>query len=159
MNVRDISFKVEAKLTRWAQRGDGGVSLGFATHPDESKAIQEAKVGRRYMLAFVEIGDDEQPLQGGGVEGGSANAPVTNRLAVRAGILCHAINFHHFLNEQYRRHLPNGCEVKSEEDAAVMLRFLCDVESRRDIKPGTAAAEKFDDILNRFAGWEADLEG
>src|SRR5580704_17664915 len=40
-------------------------------------------------------------VNGGGAEGGSANAPVTNRLAVRAGILCHAINFHHFLNEQY----------------------------------------------------------
>ena len=101
-----------------------------------------------------------EKTSGGAVESGGANAPASpkvidldKRLAQRAGILCADPVFRRFLDES----VPDG-DPFTEESAATYLRVICSVKSRSEIKPGTYAAEKFDELLNQFAGWKAGLQ-
>lgn len=72
----------------------------------------------------------------------------SRRLAQRAGILCSELTFHKFLNEA----MPNGF-IGDAEGAASVVRLVCGVETRADIKPGTDAARKFEQLEGRYLGW------
>jgi hypothetical protein len=81
MNIREMAFKVEAVLRGWTKLSDGGVSLRFAVHPDDTGAIINAELGKRFQLVFVEIGDDEQPVFGGSPNSaGKADGPNVRNL-------------------------------------------------------------------------------
>jgi hypothetical protein len=91
-------------------------------------------------------------------EGGGANAPAApryvgseKRLAQRAGILCNDPPFWKFI-EHISGYLPSD-----EEDAAGYVRKYCRVASRSGIIPGTPAGNHFEELLNRYAGWKADI--
>lgn len=75
-------------------------------------------------------------------------------MAEQAGYLCTLPAFWKFLSEEgYISGL-----VASSEAAAFVVRRLCDVESRADIKSGTHAATRWRQIAADFRVWEMHPE-
>lgn len=87
-----------------------------------------------------EAGPDHRPAP-------QADPPASHRLTTRAVMLSKDPQFHLFLQGLSKL----GCVT--EEDAAVYIRAKCEVASRSEIKPGTAAATKLDFIESAFICW------
>ncbi len=61
--ARANAIQVEAKKHALRQQQDGCWIMTLRVHPnDMPEQIMKAAMGTRYMMALVEIGDDEQPL-------------------------------------------------------------------------------------------------
>ena len=164
--ARANAISVEAKLTRHSKRSDGGINIGLDIHPHGiPQALIDAQLGDRFMVALVQIDEHEQPVQQPKEEASqniSEPAPAHPNPArarkssppQRCAILCNDLSFWTFLNKTYHSHMPAGCGVQDKYGAASLIRFLCDVESRSEIIPGTPAFDKWDAILSRYVGWQ-----
>lgn len=59
--ARESALHCEAKFYAFRKTKDGTV-VSFVLHPQEvPDALATADIGARFMLALVEIGDDEKP--------------------------------------------------------------------------------------------------
>ena len=59
--IRDAAMNCEAKLYAFRKTKDGTV-VSFVLHPQElPKGLGDAEIGARFVMALVEIGDDEKP--------------------------------------------------------------------------------------------------
>ena len=87
-------------------------------------------------------------------EGRSANAPAatTNKMAQRAGILCNEVLFQRFVE------FVSGVKINNTTMTANYVRGYCNVSSRAEIIAGTPPGDRFEELLNRYAGWKADAE-
>ena len=143
-----------------------------ATYSD-FKLIKGRKVVQLVFEVPLEIANEAYEVLGGmpnpgaevwcavarPAEDGSANAPTSPRkvapdkkMAQRAGILCSDPLFHRFIE-----HI-SGAIIGDEDLAADYVRKYCRVDSRSKIIPGTPAGNQFDELLNRYAGWKADIQ-
>ena len=68
-------------------------------------------------------------------------------LAAQAALLGQGAAFWRFLTEE------TAYEAVDARDAAEAIREFCGVISRRDIRPGTEAAEKFRELKAQFQAW------
>ncbi len=89
---------------------------------------------------------DTVPTLDGPASGTAHPARVQNSYSRKAGILCNDIRFQRFLEERFG--------PRNDDDlpawATAKLRELCGVETRADIKPSTAAADRFDRLVWAF---------
>jgi hypothetical protein len=132
MNVRDNAMHCEAKKHAFRQTQDG-VVVSFVLHPQEvPSGLTLAALGTRYMLALVEIGDNDQPVAGAGWR------PASRSIA----------------NEQRaeQRH-PGG-----DGDPARCVREICGVTSRSQIVPGTGAAATWRILAADYRAWMREPE-
>ena len=166
--ARANAISVEAKLVRHSKRADGGINIGLAIHPHGiPQALIDAQLGDRFMVALVQIDEHEQPVQQPKEDAHKQNpepAPALPQTPARArkssppqrcALLCFDPSFWAFLNKTYHSHMPAGCGIQDKDGAASLIRFLCDVDSRSEIIPGTPAFDKWDAILSRYVGWSA----
>ncbi len=59
--ARDAALNCEAKLYAFRKTRDGTI-VSFVVHPQEvPEKLATADIGARFVLAMVEIGDDERP--------------------------------------------------------------------------------------------------
>lgn len=71
--------------------------------------------------------------------------------AVRdSALVCKEPEFWRFLQQDFRK---DASFVDSEEKAAWWLRRYCAVESRADIKPGSNAEHRFNQLFLRYGSW------
>lgn len=166
--AREIAQHCEAKKHALRQTQDG-IVVAFVLHPsDVPAALQLAPLGTRYMLALVEIGDDETPInrKDGEASGArpaktdtapaSADAPVRarkpvaadKRLAMQAGRAAGDPVFQTFLFES------GQITAKDEDTAAMAIRGICEVASRAEIVPGSPAAIRWERLRGQFLAWE-----
>jgi hypothetical protein len=91
---------------------------------------------------------------------------VTNRLreqpskhtVTRAAILCSDPRFQKFLDIRYAGKPPN-IDVIDEDSAATMVRYVCRVNSRKEILPGTPAETRWNLLLSGYIAWkDHDME-
>lgn len=160
--ARMNALSVEAKLTGHAKRSDGGLNLRFMIHPHGiPQALKDAAIGDRYVLALVEVDDNDQPVpikndatglvasrDGGADTIGLAAPPPAlrdKRLAQQAGRCCKDPVFLRFLKEVRA--------INDDGDAPLFVRRFCAVDSRADILPGTEAGEAWDSLYSRFIAW------
>ena len=163
----------EAKLHALRKTQDG-VVVSFVLHPNDiPDRLMLSNLGTRYMLAFAEIGDDEQPKRkdgdapdGRGVLSQKSQTPETRPRVEsaprgafndmppvqQAGILSSDPMFWRFITEQFKT------AVSDEERAAVFVRSYCKVDSRSHIKTGTSAGTKWDDLVTRYRFWVREPE-
>ena len=76
--------------------------------------------------------------------------PKGGQLAQRAGIICNEGAFKKFLAERW----PEMWKA-AKDDAAVMIRVACNVDSRADLDHDTEAAAKFRDLEGKYNAWLA----
>ncbi len=67
--------------------------------------------------------------------------------AQQAGIRCGEVAFWRFLNEEL------AYVIESADDAAEAVRDICNVKSRRDIKPNLVAGQVWADLNSSFDHW------
>ena len=81
-------------------------------------------------------------------EAGPAGEPgPASRLTRQAAIACKDPMFRKFL-------MQHGMLFgDSSDNAAVTVRLICDVQSRRDIIPGTPAGDEWENLYGKFIAW------
>ena len=129
------TYHGEVRVVRSSYTSKTGPTITLALHDiDELNKVQGMD-GKRYMLALVEIGDDEQPIQKPEAEklkGGFA--------AEWLGKRCCEKPFQEFLTDS----LDLSAPISSTSEAADVVRDLCGVSSRAHIDHMPDAKSKFD---------------
>lgn len=144
--ARENALSCEAKKHAYRQTQDG-VVVSFVLHPqDIPDGLATASLGTRYLLALVEINDQEQPVK----------QSTPDRTVQRAAIICTEQQFQNFLRTT-QPSLWSGVEGDDEAKAAAVLRRLCDVQSRKDLATNQRASAAFESLLSRYEGWRRGL--
>lgn len=166
-DIRDNTIHCEVRKISYRQSKDG-VVVSFVIHPnDVPQTLATAELGSRYMLALVQLNDDESPKEV--VPGDRRPQPSTGqdkttpgvatdqprravapekKLTQQAGICCGDPMFRRFLYE--RNHTPS----MTEESAIEYVHVHCGVNSRKDITPGSVAAIAWRDLHADFEAWK-----
>jgi len=149
----------EAKKHSYRQTQDG-VVISFVLHPNEvPESLTLAALGTRFMLAFAQIGDDEQPLSGAQAHGtgsvsageGTAGSPRPERVpfskkpaSVRAALLCRQFDFQAWVGQQKAE--PG----QTEKSCADFIRTKCGVFSRAKLDTDQTARLKWEMIESQY---------
>lgn len=126
--ARTAAMPVECKKDALQQKQDGTWKLVLTIAPDGlPDAMMKARPGTRYQCAFVEIGDDEEPV----------GKPTWEQLsrAQQAGILCSDDSFREWFGEGF---------YASVEDH---IRSYCGVTSRADLDNTGGSQNAWDSLV------------
>jgi hypothetical protein len=150
-----------------------GVVISFVVHPhDVPKGLAEAPLGSRYIVALVQVGDDEQAIQtkevmpnpqpsNNIIDARPLSAPKSAGAkrdkrdwrdvppTEQAGIRCDDAVFEAFLREQYADDW-----IACEYNAADVVRFLCGVNSRSAFGVNHAARMIWKQLDDQFQAWQ-----
>lgn len=165
--ARAAAVHFEAKKTGFGQAQDGWSLTLRVQHGDMPPHVRDAMKGTRYMVALVEIDDNEEPkevMPSGRNTPTSETAPAAvaapaplrarkpvaaeKRLAQQAGICCADPIFHAYLFEH------DMMPERTEECATTAVRMICGVQSRAEIVPGSAAGNEWEKLHGQFLAWK-----
>ena len=143
MRGEDIAESFEAKKYAYRQTKDGMV-LSFVLHPDDvPKEIATAPIGQRYMVACAQIDDHENPIRP------RATTDAEKALA-RANLICRDETYIHWVRMNfYQWHVVDET-LEDEEYAAEVIRFICGIGSRSELKTNPEARERLNEHLKLF---------
>ena len=144
------TFQGEVQLAGWSETHTGGCKITlWLSDPSDLDVFRALTVrkgntaGHRLACVLVEIGDDERP-----VEPPASEKPKGGPLAKLAGQWCGDPIFWEWLEETV------GEKVASADDAAILVRQVCDVASRAELDNDAAAADRFHRLVRRpYADW------
>lgn len=157
--ARNAAISLEAKKDRLVQRQSSDWSITFTVQDsDMDSRFTSARMGTRYAMVLVEIGDDELPVQ---KEGASAKPgqipPKSDRVkrdwrqfppSQQAGIRCEDAIFSAFLRENY----PD--EWREAQAAKECIYLICAVDSRAKLNDGPSRV-LWHQLDEQFSGWKA----
>jgi hypothetical protein len=145
MNVADtaraLAVNFEAKKDSLAQRQSGEWKLAFTVQAgDVPTELLTAPMGTRYMVALVEIGDDESPVE----------KPKDNphKMSQQVAMLCGDNRFHMFLTDKH----PDNRKY-TQNDAADYVRFQCKINSRSELDANPEAAARWRNLKAEYEAW------
>jgi hypothetical protein len=145
----------EAVKYAYRQSKDG-VVVSFVVHPnDVPPELAVSHIGARYMIAFVEIGDDEKPVQevaqptAAQIKAGAKLPWKDVPPAQQAGIRCSEAVFSVFLKEVYPQ------DWRESKEAAACVRLICAVESRAELTSNQKARVIWHQLDEQFQAWKA----
>jgi hypothetical protein len=159
--ARDSAIHFEGVKHAYRQTRDG-VVISFVVHPhDVPKGLAEAPLGSRYIVALVQVGDDEQPVPA--KETAATPQPVSDKPlagakrmdwrelqpAAQAALRCNEATFWAFLREE--QHYP---DVENPETAAVAIRHICKVISRAELGTNHKARVLWHQLDSAFLAWK-----
>lgn len=137
--ARQNAMQIEAKKDGLSQMQSGEWTLRLKLHAsDVPTALLTAPMGTRYMLAMVEIGDNEEPVQ--------QRDKVVKNHAQRAALLCKEGGFQVFLTERY------GGEA-TEDGAIQCLYQICGVSSRSELYEDDESGARFRELAGEYQDW------
>ncbi len=154
--AREAAVPIECKKDSLRQNQDGTWKLVLTIAPDGlPDEIMRAVPGTRYQTAFVEKGDDEEPV---------AKAPPAPPEKVRrpfhdlplsqqAGIRCGDEGFQRFIREAHNQ------DIVDEDSAVQFTRYWCGVKSRSEFDAGAVVGENWKSLnaeYEQFAGLVAE---
>jgi len=129
----EATYHGEVRVVRSSYTSKTGPTITLALHDiDELNRVQGMD-GKRYMLALVEIGDDEQPVPSAAI----LEKPKGGALAKLAGMWCSDPEFWRWASAQVM------APVRNSQDAAEFMRVFCGVESRAEFDSSEEAASIF----------------
>ena len=143
MRGEDIAESFEAKKYAYRQTKDGMV-LSFVLHPDDvPKEMATAPIGQRYMVACAQIDDHENPIRP------RATTDAGKALA-RANLICRDETYIQWVRMNfYQWHVVDET-LEDEEYAAEVIRFICGIDSRSELKTNPEARERLNEHLKLF---------
>jgi len=71
------------------------------------------------------------------------------KLSMQAGIRCAEVAFWRFLSWEF----PDWGPVSSEDEAAMVVRVFCKIDSRKQLNLDASAAEKWRDLEASYQAW------
>lgn len=136
-NPRDAALHFEAVKVSMRQDSKGSY-ITLVIHPDQTPVdLFKAHPGSRFMVAMVALNDDDTPVK-------NKETTEAERAVQSAGMLCRNIQFQRWLNQ-------NGLTLGiSEDDAIAGLKYVCQIESRAELKTNPEALHRFQDLRQRF---------
>jgi hypothetical protein len=147
MSTINPTFHGEVQLAGWSETHTGGCKVTFWLQSSEEldafRALTVRKgntAGHRFAAVLVEIGEDEQP-----VVQPEPEKPKGGALAKLAGMLCDDPNFWQFLTHHFST--EEACE--SPDNAAEIIREVCEIPSRSELDWNTDAANRFQASIRR----------
>jgi hypothetical protein len=153
----EAALSFEAKKDGLAQKQDGTwkVTLTVAELPSP---VKDAHMGTRYMVALVEVGDDELPVdheKKARAEG--ARAPFhTLPLVQQAGILCKDLIFqryiieNRFVTEYKGREIADFGGMDWEASTIFLVKKHLEVGSRTELSFNMVAANKWRLLVHEY---------
>ena len=139
--ARDNALHCEMVKYAYRQTKDG-VVVSFVVHPNDIPAeLSSSHIGSRYMVALVEIGDDETPKKPSKKDWREMTP------ASQAGIRCAEIRFRNFLA------LKHNVDTKTTEEAATAIRKMCGVASRMELATNHKARTLWHQIDTEYREW------
>ena len=143
MKGEDIAESFEAKKYAYRQTKDG-IVLSFVLHPDDvPKEMATAPIGQRYMVACAQIDDHENPIRP------RATTDAEKALA-RANLICRDETYIQWVRMNYYQWDVVDKTLEDEEYAAQVIRFICGIESRSELKTNPEARERLNEHLKLF---------
>ena len=162
-NVRQIALNCTAKKISYRQSKDGIVVSFLIHHAEMPDKLAIADLGTPYMLALVEIDENdklvpqqpakEQPAPSAELLAGRA---VAGRVAAvqLAGILCNEVRFQTFMHERYLGlwRLTNYGLTDAERCSETVRKKL-GVISRAEIKTDDNAYARWQELDAQYQAW------
>ena len=143
MRGEDIAESFEAKKYAYRQTKDGMV-LSFVLHPDDvPKEMATAPIGQRYMVACAQIDDHENPIRP------RATTDAEKALA-RANLICREETYIQWVRMNFYQWHGVDETLEDEEYAAEVIRFICGIDSRSELKTNPEARERLNEHLKLF---------
>lgn len=140
--ARQNAMQIEAKKDGLSQMQSGEWTLRLKLHADEIPTpLLKATMGTRYMLAMVEIGDNEEPMQ--------QEQPKGKSYAQQAALTCKEPAFWKFCSEFVR----SGNAVLNEEDAVRFIYGNVGISSRSELVEGTPAGDSWHRLWLDYKNW------
>lgn len=135
----EATYHGEVRFVRSSFTSKNGATVVLAL-PDiaELERVQGMD-GKRYMLALVEIGDDETPVQ----KPQAVEKPKGGPLAILAGKWCQEPEFWKFLNGTFH----SADTVTNGREAAELVRYLCICVSRAELDHSETSAANFHRLI------------
>jgi hypothetical protein len=131
------SYSGEVRFVRSNHSSRSGTTITLALPDTDELSKVTGMDGKRYMLALVEIGDDEQPVQ--------PVAPVEKvkggALAKLAGIWCGEREFWRWASAQVM------APVRNADEAAEFIRVYCGISSRAELDASEDVAGRFQRLI------------
>jgi hypothetical protein len=167
----DNAIHFEGVKHAYRQTKDG-VVISFVVHPhDVPKGLADAPLGSRYIVALVQVDDDEQPVHQPAKETLKAPAepqPATDKPpaaakrmdwrdmqpAAQAGIRCADPVFRKFLSEQHYFDVDGYNEALHDRMTAEFVRSFCNVESRSELGTNHKARVLWHSLDESFQVWK-----
>ena len=139
----------EAKQFAYRHRKDGMI-LSFVLHPnDMPNEIAISNIGTRYMVAVVEIGDDEKPIVPKSKTDGQ-------RSLAKAQLVCREADSQAWIRLNASRWIGKSEEwvldLSDEELARHVMLKVCKIESRSDLQSDPDAQERLVVHLDEYMG-------
>ena len=147
------TFAGEIQLAGWSESHTSGCKVTFwLSSPDELEAFRALTVrkgntaGHRFMAALVEIGDDERPVEPELINRKSPRAQMGDA-CYRTVMWCQEPTFWDFLNS----HPPffSNVAVTNKEEAAETVRFICCVDSRKELDTNNEANKAWHRLIRQ----------
>ncbi|MDB5607742.1 MAG: hypothetical protein JWP25_4642 [Bradyrhizobium sp.] len=145
MNIADVArqnaIPLEVKKDGLQQRQNGDWVLRLVVQAaDMDPRITNAAMGTRFQAALVEIDENEEPKK--------------QRLdwrdvqpSAQAGIRCADPRFREFLAKE------RGFNTTTEDEAATVVRQLCQVNTRAAFSTNPAARTRWQALDNQYREW------
>jgi len=146
------TFHGEVQLASWSETHNGGAKIVlWLADPSDLDVFRTLTLrkgntaGQRFMVAMVEIDDDEQPVQ---PPPAKPEPEKGGALANLAGMWCDAQEFWLFLRAQ-------RCPCGSAKEAAEIIYHVCKVKSRAELDHNEEAARIFQEkFRGPFMRWK-----
>ncbi len=179
MTTKPPTFGGEVQFAGYSDSSRSGPRITFRLADRDELAAFIGKEGKRYMLAVVEIADDETPspapaprsyadsyvdLQNPGRSSEDVRREVQQRerrqrmapLCEWAVMRCAEKPFQRWCNDMMMagRVPPAGREMTEEQYAKHVICHLCGIESRKDLDTTPHAARRLHDLVRKpYAAW------
>ena len=148
--IENMAEHFEAKKYAYRQTKDG-VVLSFVLHPDDIPPdMAVSAIGSRYMVACVQINDQEEPVQAKAKNEGE-------RALSRACLICKDSDYQNWvrLNAEtwgvvQRSFGQKQLDLSDEELCARVIRSVCHIGSRSDLKTSASAQQRLNLHLEDF---------
>lgn len=110
------------------------------------------KLGQRYQVMLIEVGDDEEPVDQSAVKNAQAAEIKGGPLAVRAARLCREPEFYNYVSRTaWYKHKANY--PTPETACRGFILNYCNISTRKTLDHDASAAAAFKVILGEYLRW------
>lgn len=146
------TFSGEVRFKSYADSSSSGARVTFTLDDRDHLSKFVGLEGKRYMLAIVEIGDDDQPAKQESASPTLSKSIAIGQLCQWAIMRCQDSIFLNFIRPIYDRHLGgdgsgwgdiNPDEIMEKEFCRHAILVLCEIDSRKELDTDKAAEQRF----------------
>lgn len=151
------TFSGEVRFKSYADSSSSGARVTFTLDDRDHLSKFVGLEGKRYMLAIVQIGDDEQPVAQPVKQASKPlKPPAIGALCQWAVLRCKEPLFFKFIRPLYDKHMGGDGqgwgdmsfeEMSQENFSKHAISVICDIESRKELDTCELAAARFKALI------------